>query len=148
MRLGLRPTIFQKGSEWSKLRALYGEEEMIMERHRHRYEVNPDYVERLEQLQQLEQQEGAADSGKLSFIGKDDTGVRMEIIELKDHPWYVGVQFHPEYQSRVLRPSKPFLGFVAASAGCLERITKEILSESKQHAGGDGGDDGVNGAKF
>ena len=148
MRLGLRPTIFQKGSEWSKLRALYGEKEVIMERHRHRYEVNPEYVERLEQLQQQKQQEGGSGSGSLSFIGKDDTGVRMEIIELRDHPWYVGVQFHPEYLSRVLRPSKPFLGFVAASAGHLERITKEVLAESKQFADGNGGDGGIDGARF
>ena len=61
--------------------------------------------------------------GGLEFIGKDDKGVRMEILELKDHPWYVGVQFHPEYLSRVLQPSKPYLGFVAAAAGCLERVT-------------------------
>lgn len=39
----------------------------------------------------------------------------MEVIELKDHPWYVGVQFHPEYLSRVLHPSKPYLGFVSAA---------------------------------
>lgn len=44
----------------------------------------------------------------------------MEILELKDHPWFVGTQYHPEYLSRVLRPSKPYLGFVAASAGCLK----------------------------
>ncbi len=120
MRLGLRPTIFQQGSEWSKLRALYGERKTISERHRHRYEVNPDYVERLE-------------VHGLSFIGKDDAGVRMEIIELMQHPWYVAIQFHPEYLSRVLRPSKPFLGFVAASAGCLEQITEETLSEARKY---------------
>lgn len=50
----------------------------------------------------------------------------MEIIELKDHPWYVGVQFHPEYLSRVLDPSKPYLGFVAAAAGCLEKVTEDM----------------------
>ncbi|TKA49326.1 CTP synthase, partial [Cryomyces minteri] len=98
MRLGLRPTIFQEGSEWSRLRALYGEKRTIEERHRHRYEVNPAYIEQLE-------------SNGFNFIGKDDKGVRMEIIELKDHPWFVGVQFHPEYLSRVLYPSKPYLGF-------------------------------------
>lgn len=101
MRLGSRPTIFQEGSEWSKLRRLYEGKEIISERHRHRYEVNPEYIERL----------GAAG---LHFIGKDDKSVRMEVIELKDHPWYVGVQFHPEYLSRVLQPSKPYLGFVSA----------------------------------
>lgn len=113
MRLGLRPTIFQEGSEWSKLRKLYGKASEVKERHRHRYEVNPEYIERLEK-------------GGLSFIGKDDKGERMEIIELKDHPYFVGVQYHPEYLSKVLDPSKPYLGFVAASAGCLDKITKDI----------------------
>jgi CTP synthase len=52
----------------------------------------------------------------------------MEIIELQDdhHPYYVGVQFHPEYLSRVLDPSKPYLGFVAASGGCLEELISRI----------------------
>ncbi|KAI9804094.1 MAG: CTP synthase ura7 [Sarcosagium campestre] len=109
MRLGLRPTLFQPGSDWSKLRRLYGDAPEILERHRHRYEVNPAYVERL------------ADAG-LAFVGKDDRAERMEIMELRDHPWYVGVQFHPEYLSRVLQPSKPYLGFVAASCGCLDEV--------------------------
>jgi CTP synthase len=106
MRLGLRATNFQEETEWSRLRKLYHSEPAILERHRHRYEVNPDYIDRL--------------SG-LNFIGKDDKGERMEIIELKDHPFFVGVQFHPEYLSRVLRPSPPYLGFVAACAGVLEQ---------------------------
>lgn len=58
----------------------------------------------------------------MNFIGRDDSGKRMEILELRDHPFFVGVQFHPEYLSRVLRPSKPFLGFVAASAGILPEM--------------------------
>ncbi|KAF2497490.1 CTP synthase [Lophium mytilinum] len=133
MRLGKRPTLFQSGSEWSKLRALYAEKPEILERHRHRYEVNPAYIERLEQ-------------GGLSFVGKDDKGERMEIIELKDHPWFVGVQFHPEYLSRVLNPSKPYLGFMAASAGVLDQITADILKESKGlAANGANGVNGVNG---
>ncbi|KAK5174774.1 CTP synthase ura7 [Saxophila tyrrhenica] len=111
MRLGLRPTYWQPDTEWSKLRALYGlKNESINERHRHRYEVNPKYIEQLH------------DAG-LTFIGKDEKGERMEIIELKDHPWFVGVQFHPEYISRVLQPSKPYLGFIAASAGILDQVT-------------------------
>ena len=93
MRLGKHPCIFQAGTEWSRLRALYGSAPQISERHRHRYEVNPTMVDQLE---------GAG----LSFVGKDIKGERMEIIELKDHPWFVGVQFHPEYLSRVLSPSK------------------------------------------
>ncbi|RDW59643.1 putative CTP synthase [Coleophoma cylindrospora] len=123
MRLGSRPTLFQEGSEWSKLRKLYGEKKAINERHRHRYEVNPEYIDRL-------------GSAGLQFIGKDDKGVRMEIIELKDHPWYVGVQFHPEYLSRVLQPSKPYLGFVAAAAGCLERVTKQVLTAEEASTNG------------
>lgn len=119
MRLGLRPTLFQPGSEWSKLRALYGEAPSILERHRHRYEVNPEYIERLEK-------------GGLNFVGKDEKGERMEVVELKEHPYFVGVQYHPEYLSRVLEPSKPYLGFVAASAGCLSQITKELLLEVKE----------------
>lgn len=149
MRLGLRPTHFQAGTEWSKLRSLYGKPHpegptvndenvgvngansttssttcvnapVILERHRHRYEVNPEYIERLT-------------AHGLSFVGKDDRGERMEILELKDHPWFVGVQFHPEYLSRVLEPSKPYLGFVAASAGCLDEVifrAKRSLSMS------------------
>lgn len=58
----------------------------------------------------------------MNFVGRDDSGKRMEILELKDHPFFVGVQFHPEYLSRVLRPSKPFLGLVAASAGILPEM--------------------------
>ncbi|RDW73407.1 CTP synthase [Coleophoma cylindrospora] len=102
MRLGSRPTIYQKGSEWSKLRGFYDGKEVISERHRHRYEVNPKYIERLT-------------NAGLQFVGRDEQGDRMEIIELKDHPWYVGVQFHPEYLSRVLKPSKPYLGFVSSA---------------------------------
>ncbi|EPE25845.1 P-loop containing nucleoside triphosphate hydrolase [Glarea lozoyensis ATCC 20868] len=134
MRLGLRPTIFQEGSEWSRLRKMYGESSQINERHRHRYEVNPAYVERL------------SEKG-FEFIGKDDKGERMEIIELKDHPWFVGVQFHPEYLSRVLQPSKPYLGFVAAAAGCLEKVTADCLRDYGVH-GVDGVTNGLNGVRI
>jgi len=77
MRLGLHRTIFEPGSEWSKLRALYSGAEVIEERHRHRYEVNPLYVEIL------------INAG-LNFIGKDSTGDRMGVFELKDHPYFIG----------------------------------------------------------
>ena len=112
MRLGIKPTFWQPGTEWSKLRALYGlKDDSVNERHRHRYEVNPAYLAQLEE-------------NGLTFIGKDSTGVRQEIIELKDHPWFVGVQYHPEYLSRVLHPSKPYLGFIAASAGMLDEVIR------------------------
>ena len=82
----------------------------VLERHRHRFEVNPKLVKRL------------SDAG-LHFVGKDDSGNRMEILELQNHPWFVGVQFHPEYLSRPLRPSKPYLGFVAAACGMLDKVS-------------------------
>jgi len=132
MRLGLRPTLFQPGSEWSRLRALYAGKTEILERHRHRYEVNPEYIERLE-------------TGGLSFVGKDDAGVRMEIVEIKDHPWFVGVQFHPEYLSRVLDPSRPYLGFVAASAGMLEEVTRMYEGGAANGLGKEGVANGVAG---
>lgn len=114
MRLGKHASIFQEGTEWSRLRALYGSNvSQISERHRHRYEVNPDMVESIEK------------SG-LSFVGKDTKGERMEVVEIRDHPWFVGVQFHPEYLSRVLAPSRAFLGFFAAAAGCLDEVTESI----------------------
>lgn len=104
MRLGLRGTHMQPNTEWSKIRKLYNMDEVIQERHRHRYEINPEYVERIEQA-------------GLPFVGKDETGCRMEIFEIKDHPYYVGVQYHPEYLTRPLEPSPPFLGLVAAASG-------------------------------
>ena len=71
MRLGLRPTVFEEGSEtWSKARALYGGAGKIWEQHRHWYEVNPAYVDRLQW------------SG-LCFVGKDEKGERMQVLELK-----------------------------------------------------------------
>jgi CTP synthase len=122
MRLGLRATHFQPNSEGSKLRAMYGDATIVEERHRHRYEVNPAYIEELEKA-------------GLLFVGKDDTGRRMEIIEIEDHPWFVGVQYHPEYISQPLSPSLPILGLVAASLGCLDQITKEICQERKMTNG-------------
>ncbi|CAM1502430.1 Fc.00g044140.m01.CDS01 [Cosmosporella sp. VM-42] len=119
MRLGRHKAFFQSGSEWSKLRTLYGGAEVIEERHRHRYEVNPKMVETLREK-------------GLEFVAKDESGQRMEIFELKDHPFFVGTQFHAEYQTRVLEPSKPYLGFVAASAGCLD----QVLGEAKKPING------------
>ncbi|KAJ5509300.1 hypothetical protein N7527_011443 [Penicillium freii] len=110
MRLGRQACIFKEGTEWSKLRSLYGPTiSQIEERHRNQYEINPEIIERLEKA-------------GLAVVGKDTTGKRIEIVEIRDHPFFVGVQFHPEYLSRVLRPSKVFLGLFAAAAKCLEKI--------------------------
>ncbi|MEE2973662.1 MAG: CTP synthase (glutamine hydrolyzing) [Candidatus Thermoplasmatota archaeon] len=105
MRLGSRPTLWQH--DGSTIRALYGPGDAVDERHRHRYEVNPDLIERIE---------GAG----LVFVGKDESGQRCEIFELNDHPYYVGVQFHPEFKSRPGRPSPPFLGLLKAASGQLD----------------------------
>lgn len=86
---------------------LYGGNRTIEERHRHRYEVNNNYVECLEKA-------------GLKFVGTDTEKIRMEICELADHPYYVATQFHPEYLTRPLKPSPPFLGLMLASIGKLQ----------------------------
>lgn len=99
LRLGLYPA---KLAEGSHVRALYGGEEIIEERHRHRYEFNNEYREILEEK-------------GLTFSGVSPDGRLVEIIELKDHPFFVAPQFHPEFTSRPNRPQPIFNGFVEAS---------------------------------
>ncbi len=103
MRLGSRQTNLQT-TECAAYE-LYGGEMEIHERHRHRYEVNPDMVEKME-------------SAGLRFAGRDTSGQRMEIIELADHPYFFATQYHPEFKSRPNRPSPPFFGFVRAAKEC------------------------------
>lgn len=102
MRLGSKPTPFLVDD--CKIRRLYGGAEYVNERHRHRYEVNPDLIERIE-------------ASGLVYVGKDETGKRCEIMELNGHPYYVGTQYHPEFKSRPGRPSPPFLGLLKAACG-------------------------------
>uniref|UniRef100_U5EWV8 CTP synthase n=1 Tax=Corethrella appendiculata TaxID=1370023 RepID=U5EWV8_9DIPT len=110
MRLGKRTTVFKK--EKSVIKTLYGNCNEIEERHRHRYEVNPRYVAELE-------------AKGLKFVGHDSEKTRMEIIELENHPYYVATQYHPEYLSRPLKPSPPFLGLILASVGKLQTYLKQ-----------------------
>lgn len=77
MRLGTRTSHFKAGTEWSRLRAIYGGGDVVEERHRHRYEVNPDFIEKFEEA-------------GLSLTALDSEGVRVECIEIKDHPFFVG----------------------------------------------------------
>lgn len=96
---------------------LYQSERFIDERHRHRYEVNPAMVDRLEK-------------NGLRFVGRDETGTRMEIAELCDersHPFFVAVQFHPEFKSRPQRPSPLFLGFVLAAGRKLDSYIQHSI---------------------
>ena len=105
MRLGTKPTPFLV--EDCKIKRLYGNQSYVDERHRHRYEVNPELISKIE-------------NAGLIYVGKDETGQRCEIMELENHPYYVGTQYHPEFKSRPGRPSPPFLGLLKASIG--ERI--------------------------
>jgi CTP synthase len=98
MRLGAYPCLIEEGSS---ARAMYGEEE-ISERHRHRFEFNNGYRERFRR-------------GGMSLCGVSPDGSLVEIMELAGHPWFVGVQFHPEFKSRPNRPHPLFLGFVGAA---------------------------------
>ena len=102
MRLGAKPTPFLVDD--CKIKRLYGNQSFVNERHRHRYEVNPELIEQIE-------------AAGLIYVGKDETGQRCEIMELKDHPYYVGTQYHPEFKSRPGKPSPPFLGLLMAASG-------------------------------
>jgi len=98
MRLGDWPCVLEPGTR--SFRA-YGQER-IAERHRHRYEFNPEYRERLTQAGMVVA--GASPDGRL-----------VEIVELEDHPWFVGSQFHPEFASTPFRPHPLFVEFIAAA---------------------------------
>lgn len=125
MRLGTRTSHFKPGTEWSRLRGMYGGAEVIEERHRHRYEVNPEYIDQLEKA-------------GLIVTSLDDQGVRVETVELKDHPFFVGAQAHPELKSKVLNPAPSFLGFVAASVGCLDKMIEAAHKKRESQANGAG----------
>jgi CTP synthase len=99
MRLGAYPAVLSEGS---LARELYGGVPRIEERHRHRYEVNVRYKECLERT-------------GMRFSGMSPDGVLPEIIELPDHPWFVGVQYHPELKSKPFDPHPLFAGFIAAA---------------------------------
>ena len=99
MRLGAYAAELAAGS---LVREVYGGLSRIHERHRHRYEVNVRYRDQLE-------------AAGLRFSGMSPDGVLPEIVELADHPWFIGVQFHPELKSRPLAPHPLFRGFIAAA---------------------------------
>ncbi len=98
MRLGAYDCRIKKGS---KAHLAYGET-LIQERHRHRYELNNKYLDRLE-------------AAGLKAVGTNPESGLVEIVELKDHPWFVGVQYHPELRSTVLNPHPLFVKFIGAA---------------------------------
>ena len=99
MRLGAYDAKLSGNSHTSRI---YGGAEMISERHRHRYEVNSAYIEPLEQQ-------------GLVFSGMSPDGLLPEIVERPDHPWFIGVQFHPELKSKPFDPHPLFAGFIEAA---------------------------------
>ncbi|XP_021299502.1 CTP synthase 2 [Herrania umbratica] len=121
MRLGSRRTYFKVPD--CKSVKLYGNANFVEERHRHRYEVNPDMISEFE-------------AAGLSFVGRDESGRRMEIVELPSHPYFIGVQFHPEFKSRPGKPSAVFLGLIAASCGQLDSLLHNSGQFSKPMANG------------
>jgi len=98
MRLGAYAAMLTRGS---RVAQIYGTTE-ISERHRHRYEVNTTYKGRLEQR-------------GMRFSGMSPDGILPEIIEYEDHPWFIGVQFHPELKSRPFEPHPLFASFIGAA---------------------------------
>ncbi len=99
MRLGAHKILLKEGTLAHKL---YGARE-VRERHRHRYEIGPDYVDKLE-------------SAGLVYSGRSLDGRRMEVLELPDHPFFIASQFHPEFKSRPLRAGILHRGLVQAAA--------------------------------
>ena len=100
MRLGAWPCVLREGS---RAYSLYGTKE-ISERHRHRYEVNNEYRDALEKA-------------GLVLSGLSPDGRIVEMIELKNHPFFLGTQAHPEFKSRPNRAHPLFAGFIRAAAG-------------------------------
>jgi len=98
MRLGAYPCVLQEGTLAHRI---YGTTR-ISERHRHRYEVNQKYLDRLVK-------------GGLTVSGLSPDGKFVEIVELADHPWFLGCQFHPEYKSRPTEPHPLFVSYIAAA---------------------------------
>lgn len=100
MRLGTYPCVLAPGTVAAEV---YGKTE-VQERHRHRYEVNPEYIKQIEEK-------------GLVFSGKSPSGVLMEIAELpkSEHPFFLGTQYHPEFLSRPLTPHPLFVGFLKAA---------------------------------
>jgi CTP synthase len=111
MRLGLYPARLTPGS---KAAAAYGTE-LIYERHRHRFEVNNHYRPLLE-------------AAGMVLSGQSPDGRLVEIIELKDHPWFVASQFHPEFRSRPDRPHPLFDGFIGAAVALTDGLQPELCA--------------------
>ena len=116
MRLGAYPCHLKEGT---LAFSIYGKGQ-ISERHRHRWEVNNSYREQLE-------------DGGLVLSGLSPDGHLVEIVEVNDHPWFIGVQFHPEFMSKPLKPHPLFVGFIGAALETKKKVVQETskLNTSK-----------------
>ena len=115
MRLGSRKSYFKKDC---KIKSLYNDFEVIEERHRHRYEANYKMIDEFEEVGMI-------------FVAQDETGQRQEIIELDNHPYFIGCQYHPEYKSRWFNPSAPFIGLILAACGKLDGFLNDEKKKRK-----------------
>jgi len=113
MRLGAYPCQLKAGSLAERI---YGAGD-ISERHRHRYEFNPKYEEALSQH-------------GLVFSGKSPDGKFIEIVELPNHPWFLGCQFHPEFKSKPLVPHPLFVSFIRAAYD--HRVRDEVMEDADE----------------
>jgi CTP synthase len=118
MRLGAQEILLGAGT---RAREIFGKDS-IHERHRHRYEFNPAYEKHL------------TDAG-LRIVGRSLDGKFVEIVELPGHPWFVAVQFHPEFKSKPLRPHPLFAGFIEAARR--RQLAQEGLAAANVTAIGD-----------
>ena len=107
MRLGSQPTKLDRHSKAGEAYA----SDLVDERHRHRYEFNNVYRQQFE-------------ANGMRFAGTSPDGGLVEIIELPDHPWFVAVQFHPEFKSKPLKAHPLFAGFVGAAIQRLSQRTE------------------------
>lgn len=113
MRKGASETFLESGTS---IREIYGAD-VISERQRHRYEVNPEYVDRLIQKGMV-------------LSGRAENGL-VEVIEIKDHPWYIGVQFHPEFTSSPIEPHPLFASFIKAALDYQQQRLKKTEDHSQ-----------------
>lgn len=109
MRLGAYPCRLKPGSRAARI---YGAEE-VSERHRHRYEVNNEYRDLLVEF-------------GMQCTGLSPDGTLVELIELPDHPWFIGCQFHPELKSRPMRPHPLFASFIGAALDHKHAVPAEL----------------------
>lgn len=123
MRCGERRTVVHEQDDPAKrslVSYLYGKDTRIMERHRHRYEVNPEFVSTIREA-------------GLNFVGTDDKSVRMQVVELdRDvHPFYFATQYHPEFKSHPNDPSPPFHGLILAATKKLSAYIADCDAKDK-----------------